>query len=154
MHLKLTCLLLALAALPGCSELDNCPDEGKPIVINTGTTDLDSLMYWSASLNGPRDAFPAKTTLHFTHDLGVTPEVVNTYVAFKGEGSDVSENTGNQGRIKCVDDREIVIKNDTCEESFYIVVTAQASGNSHAPCTCVERILNGGTCPEALQSGL
>src|SRR6187402_3029753 len=113
MRLLLTCLLLGLAALTGCSELDNCPDEGTPIVIDTGTTDIDSMIYWSADINGPRDYYPAKTTLHFTHDLGVTPEIVNTYVAFKPEGSDVSENTGNQGRIKCVDDREIVIKNDT-----------------------------------------
>jgi hypothetical protein len=127
--------------LLGCSGLDNCPDAAtKAIEIKDGTTDKMALFYESASWTGePRDEeprkrhpFPAKTCLRFLHELGATPEVVTTYLSFEADGSDVTENAGNQGRIKCVDDHEIVIKNDTCEEDFFIRVAATASGSSHS----------------------
>lgn len=141
-RLTMTKLLapLLLLLLTGCSELDNCPDErDEDIEVTTGTTDPSSLMYWSAPWEGPRDPFPAKTMMRFRHDLGTTPEVVVTYVSFAPNDYDVSENAGNQGRIRCVDDTDIWIKNDTCEEGFYVRVAAWASGTTSASCTCEDR---------------
>jgi hypothetical protein len=136
-------LLLALAC--GCSALDNCPD-GKPdITIETGVTVEDARTYASAPLGGPRDAFPAKTTLHFAHQLGFTPETVKSFVSFVPEGP-WSENAGNQGEWRCVDDEELVLHNGTCED-FHVVVTAYGSGTQHAPCKCAER-REDGACPD------
>ena len=70
------------------------------------------------------------------HGLGATPETVNSYVSFVSEGSDATENAGNQGLIRCVDDTEIWIKNDTCEEEFFIRVVAYASGSPSTSVTC------------------
>jgi len=140
-------LLLLVLALCGCSELDNCPDgSDQEVEITTGTTVRDPLMYWSAPWLGPRDPFPAKTMMRFRHDLGTTPELVSSYVSFKSEGYDVTENAGNQGRIYCVDNTDIWIKNDTCEESFYVRVAAWASGTTDTPCTCEEYFENPKAC--------
>jgi hypothetical protein len=128
-----------LGLFSGCSELDNCPDAREDLLIETGTTYPDALVYESKPWGGPLDAYPAKTMLRFVHDLGTRPEVVVTYVSFSEFGtdlSDVTENTGNQGRIKCVDAHEIDIVNDTCEESFYIRVVATASGEGSTETSC------------------
>jgi hypothetical protein len=128
-----------------CSDLANCP-AGKPdITIDTGTTDREARTYQSAPPWGPRDAFPAKTTVHFVHQLGFAPEVMQSYVSFTAESSNITENAGNQGEWLCIDDNEFVIKNDTCQ-NFYIVVSAYGSGNQHAPCKCQERQTDG-SCP-------
>lgn len=151
MTIRSTCaraaLPLLLGALSGCSALGNCPPDGEDVTIETNVADKSLGYYQSAPWYGPRDKFPAKTFVHFVHDLGFVPETVNSYVSFASTGSDFSENTGNQGRWKCIDDYEIVIKNDTCEEDFFIIVTASGSGTQHAPCTCQERSENGGGCP-------
>ncbi len=137
-------LLALLPLLASCSELDNCPDAAsEPIVIESGATDLAALFYESSRWDEPRQAFPAKTCLRFKHGLEATPEIVNTYVSFDSSGGDSSENAGNQGRIECVDDDEIVIRNDTCEDSFYIRVAAHASGSSHAETHCTELDVEG-----------
>ena len=130
----------------GCSALGNCPPEGDDLYVETGVTLEDAKMYYSSPSWGPRDKYPAKTTLHFIHNLGFTPEYMQSYISFEPDTSDFSENTGNQGRWKCMDDRQIVIKNDTCEEDFYVFVTAFGSGELHAPCTCEERAANSGKC--------
>jgi hypothetical protein len=136
--------------LGGCSALDNCPDgssaPGDAVVIKGGTTDPDALIYTSSDWEGPRDPFPAKRLMRFEHHLGVTPELVVTYVSFNAEGSDVTENAGNQGRIQCVDDDDIWIKNDTCEEDFFIRVAAYASGATHTACSCTDQFAR--RCPK------
>jgi hypothetical protein len=143
---KLAALVACSMLSLGCGELGNCPPDGDPVTVEGGITDTDALVYASSPIDGPRAKFPAKTYVHFVHDLGFTPETVNSYVSFFPAGSDASENAGNQGRIKCVDDHEIVINNDTCEDGFYIVVTASAALQQHAPCSCAER-RDDGTCP-------
>jgi hypothetical protein len=134
--------------LSGCSELDNCPDDDGQTSMAAATessTDSAAGIYTSCPWEGPRDPFPAKVTLRFEHGLPATPEIVTSYVSFASTGSDVTENAGNQGRIRCVDDTEIWIKNDTCEEDFFIRVVAHASGSTHADCTCNDRLA--GNCP-------
>ena len=141
-------LLSACLGLLGCSDLNNCAeDEGEEVDADAShaITDQTAGIFSSCPWEGPRNPFPPKVTVKFTHDLGATPEIVNTYVSFASKGSDQTENAGNQGRIHCVDDKEIWIKNDTCEESFFLRVVAHATGNTHAACTCSERV--GGVCP-------
>lgn len=139
--------LIGLASA-GCGDLGNCPAAGDDLFIETGVTNVEAKMYYSSPPWGPRDKYPAKTTLHFIHNLGFTPEYMQSFVSFDPDTSDFSENSGNQARWKCLDDRQIVIKNDTCEDTFYVFVTAYGSGDLHAPCTCEERAEHSGECPD------
>jgi hypothetical protein len=136
-------VISACFALLGCSDLNNCAeDDGEVINANhqEAISDKSTGVFYSCPWEGPRSPFPPKVTLVFTHDLGATPEVVSTYVSFQSEGSDLTENAGNQGRIRCVDDEEIWIKNDTCEESFFVRVVAQASGATNMTRRCCEQL--------------
>ncbi len=138
------CMTLVLAS-SACDSLDNCPAAQADITIETGITNHRAGTYSSAPSWGPRDPYPAKTTLHFIHDLRFTPDEFDSYVSFTAEGSDFSENTGNQARWKCIDDHEIVLKNDTCEDGFYVFVTASGAGDQHNPCSCAQQAA--GECP-------
>ncbi len=140
-------LLAALfLALAGCDKLDNCPDARDPITASdkNSSTDLEAMVYQSTGWEGGFEPFPPNTELHFVHGLGVEPYLVKAYVSFSTDGTngagggDTTENAGNQGRIQCVDAREIVIENDTCEEHFFIRVVALASPSGKTdgpPCT-------------------
>jgi hypothetical protein len=130
-----------LATLTGCGE-DKCPEHGSdpPIEIEDGNTDLDALIYESAPWGGPLHEFTPNTPLAFRHGLGHTPEIVSTYVSFSSNGTDgsnVSENAGNQGLIKCVDADVIVMVNDTCEPNLYIRVAASASPSAPTDEKCL-----------------
>lgn len=133
-------LSLLVLGLGGCSELDNCPDERDDVVeITDRMSDPAAGIYSSVPWEGPRDPFPAKTLMRFEHALGTTPEVVTTYVSFSAKDHDVTENAGNQGRIRCVDNTDIWLVNDTCEEGFYVRVAAWASGSTDTTCKCQDR---------------
>lgn len=140
-----TVLLLIAGLCASCSELHNCPTGKSDRTIDTGSTDKEARVYQSAPPWGPRDEFPAKTTLHFAHNLGFTPEVRQSFVSFAAENSNSSENAGNQGEWLCIDDEEFVVRNDTCQD-FYIVVSAYGSGAQHSPCKCQDRKADG-SCP-------
>src|SRR5215216_3465000 len=102
------CALGSMTLLIGCSDLGNCSDGRPDIVVDSGVTDQDARTYQSTPAWGPRTEFPAKTTLHCRHDLGFVPEIMQSFVSFTAENSGVSENAGNQGIWKCVDDHELV----------------------------------------------
>lgn len=160
------CLLALLATLSGCSELDNCPAAQDARPIENRHTDTAALVYESAQWGGetepwpghpkvrPLDRFPPETALHFIHGLGVVPTLVKTYLAFSPDGTDgpkagdVTENAGNQARIQCVDAKEIVITNDTCEEDFHIRVVAYGLGS-----TSTETFCSGGASGEGGAAG-
>jgi hypothetical protein len=124
--------LLALAAACGCSDLDNCPDaqERRTIPNKAGTTDVANLYFESAPSYGPLEPFPAKSELRFEHGLGVMPLTWQAFLSFTKEGTNqsddgnITEIAGNEGTYQCVDDKVIVLKNDTCERSFYVRVVA------------------------------
>lgn len=127
-------LVLILGLLSGCGALDNCPDgQSEPILILGRKADTDEPIYESAAWN-ELDAFPAKTALAFEHGLGFTPAVVQPYLSFVPEGTkdadggSVALSAGNQTLIDCVDSHFIVLRNDTCEKSFYIKLTAFGVG--------------------------
>lgn len=129
--LLVTCFALVFGA--GCGALDNCPDGQKePIDITTGKTDVDALFYESAAWN-EFDHFPAKTKLRFEHHLGVTPKLVKAYLAFNEHGTNnaeagsFAETAGNQSLYNCVDSNVIILRNDTCEEHFYVKLVAEGA---------------------------
>jgi hypothetical protein len=136
---RLVAAVLAFALLgigTGCGD-DKCADHSSeaPKPIDGGRTDPDALIYQSAAWDEELTAFPPNTPLAFLHGLGHTPELVQTYVSFSHDGtqgSNVSENAGSQGLIKCVDADVIVVMNDTCEANFYIRVVASASPSAPA----------------------
>jgi hypothetical protein len=128
-------LLIALGALVttcGCSALDNCPDAQDDIIADNShaTIDTNNLIYDSAPWDGPLQAFPAKTQVIFKHDLGVVPDVIDPQLSFSPNGTNgaaggsVTPTAGNETAIECVDSDVIIIKNDTCERSFFIRVHA------------------------------
>jgi len=140
-----TWALLCATALTGCSDLGNCPPDGEELTVTTGETRAEARLYQSAPLRGPLDPFPANTTVHFVHDLGFTPELQQAFVSFTATGSDSAVSPGNQTRWLCVDDHEVIVRNDTCED-FFISIAVSGSGLDHAPCTCAEG-LAAGKCP-------
>lgn len=123
-------LALLVVLLSGCGALDNCPDgQSEPIAIKGRSSDPEGQIYVSAPWN-ELDSFPAKTALAFEHGLGFTPAVVLPYLSFSpggthdADGGSVALSAGNQTLIDCVDSNVIVVRNDTCEKSFYIRLTA------------------------------
>jgi hypothetical protein len=124
-------LLLTLGS--GCSDLRNCAeDDPNPITIDTGMSDTAAITYQSAPDCGPLDKFPAKTKLRFVHELGVTPLLVKTYLAFDATGTNcngpgsTAESAGNQALLDCKDAHVIELHNDTCEDFFIQVVALEA----------------------------
>jgi hypothetical protein len=78
------------------------------------------------------DPFPAKTLVRFEHGLGIRPREFHAYLAFTKEGDNgagpgsFAHPAGNEVLYDCVDSDVIVVKNDTCESSFFIYLTADA----------------------------
>jgi hypothetical protein len=135
---------LGLLSACACSSLDNCPDQQDPVSVLDGETDRETLDYESAPWQGPLTHFPAKTAVWFRHDLGVTPLDVTPYLSFADVGTtdddkhhgSVTTSAGNQSLIDCVDSRVIVLRNDTCEPSFYVRLTAQGRAPTNATDKC------------------
>lgn len=138
------CLIpLFVACSSGCSALDNCPEgRSEPIRITDRASDPDAKTYESVGWSGPIDAFPAKSAVVFEHDLGFTPADVSIFLSFKpggtndAEGGSVALTAGNQSLIDCVDSNVIIVRNDTCEESFYIRVFASGVSSDDRKDAC------------------
>jgi hypothetical protein len=134
-------ILGALLLSCGCSSLDNCPDGRDPILVaaDAAKTDVERLAYESAPWGGTLTYFPAKTEVWFEHGMGVIPLDITPYLSFSHvgtadkEGGSVTQSAGNQSLIDCVDARYIVLRNDTCESSFYVRVTAHGQALNPDP---------------------
>lgn len=133
--LKCLTALAALAVASGCSDLDNCPDaqDRKTIPNEPGMTVVDTLTFESAPDSGPLTPFPAKSELMFEHGLGVAPAIKKVYLSFTKNGTaneedgSITEVAGNEAPIECADHKVIVVKNDTCERSFFVKVVAMGA---------------------------
>lgn len=128
--------LVVLSLTCACSALDNCPDAQADIVIDRpDAADTEALFYQSAPFDGPLDPFPAKTQLIFKHHLGVVPGLPKVYLSFTKEGTrgaddgSVTEAAGNEAPFECMDSNVVVVKNDTCERSFFISLIVYGSPN-------------------------
>jgi len=134
-RLRVFALFALLSSVCGCGALDNCPDSEKPKEITHGLSNKDTLTYESAPWDA-LDRFPPKSQLWFKHDLGVVPLEPKAFLSFSEHGTNnalggsVTETAGNQTLFDCVDAHYIVVRNDTCEPSFYIkIVSIGASLN-------------------------
>jgi len=129
---------LTLLATCSCSDLDNCPDaQGRKTIPNEpGMTLVDQLYYESAPESGPLLPYPPHTELMFEHGLGVKPLLWKAYLSFAKEGTNgsgggsITEIAGNEGTYQCIDHKVIVLKNDTCERSFYVRLVAMGQSPS------------------------
>ena len=130
--LRLLTALGALLLASGCSELDNCPDGRDPITIDRpDSTDKDVWIFDSSKDWDSFDEYPAKTKLRFKHDLGV-PLGVEVFLSFTAKATSEGSFTpaaGNTAEVSCMDSHTIVVKNDTCERSFFVKVVAFGSPN-------------------------
>jgi hypothetical protein len=130
--LRLFTALGALAVACGCSGLDNCPDAREAITIDRpGATDKDVWIYSSSEGWDSFDEYPAKTELRFKHDLGV-PLWADAVLSFKAKATSEGSFTpaaGNSAEFSCMDSHTIVLRNNTCERSFFVKVVAFGSPN-------------------------
>lgn len=118
----------------GCSELNNCAEASDDvIVVEGGTIYQDGLVFESAPTDGPLTRFPAKRPVRFTHGLGVTPWFWDAELSFvvhgtagKDEGS-ISKGAGNPTLMDCMDSDVIVLRNDSCEDDFFVRVVVEAA---------------------------
>jgi hypothetical protein len=107
--------------------------------VDTGSADLDALLYESAPWQGPFQPFPANSEISFVHHLGLTPQIVSTYLSFDQSASpqhNVAENAGNSALITCVDAEVIHVRNDTCEGKWFIRVVATATPTAPTTVHC------------------
>jgi len=135
---------LCFCLVTGCSSLDNCPAGRQDIVADDthALRDVERLLYESAPDDGPLQEFPAKTQIVFEHGLGVVPSLKEAFLSFKLEGTNgagggsISEAAGNEALWECVDSKVMVVKNDTCEKSFFIKVVALGAPNGSTKVSC------------------
>lgn len=125
--------LAVLATSSGCSELNNCTEGSDvPIIVEGGKTFPDSLIYESAPDDGPLTHFTPKRKLKFEHGLGIKPILIVPSLSFDKHGTDggdvgnITLPSGNMTLLDCADSHTIVLRNDTCEEDFYVRVVAMA----------------------------
>ncbi len=129
-------LTSSTAASLGCSD---CSVHGQaPVVYEGGTTNPSRTIYQSSAVEAPLLHFPQGRVYEFHHGLGAAPVTVDIFVSFceqlgtcensasKVAPDNVSLSAGNQSLIEAWDDEIILIRNDTCENNFYLRVVAIA----------------------------
>ncbi len=131
------CLSSGTAAQLGCSD---CSVSGQdPIRYDGGQTNKSRTLYQSSLAGEAYLHFPQGRVYQFHHGLGRAPADVNIFVSFKEQlekGADPNDKTepnnvglaaGNQAVIEVWDEEMIQIRNDTCENNFYVRVVALAN---------------------------
>ena len=103
-----------------------------------GTTNASQTIFESSDPEDLMLHFPQGRTYQFRHGLGTTPTAVNIYVSFceqltkcgsadsKTNPNNVSLAAGNEALIEVWNEDMIQIRNDTCENNFYVRVVAIA----------------------------
>ena len=119
------CCCLAMAdGLLGCDTSCDKEDED-PVVHTTGITSPACTSYQSGRFDQPYLEFPKGRRLRFPHGLAQVPVLVKSYLAFEKtpldtEHGNTAESAGNQVIIEAVNDEFVVVRNDTCEEDFWL----------------------------------
>jgi hypothetical protein len=129
-------LTSSTAATLGCSD---CSVYGQdPVVYDGGDTNASRTIFQSSAVEAPLLHFPQGRVYEFHHGLGATPVTVDIFVSFceqlqscsktsdKEKPNNVALSAGNQSLIEAWDDEIIRIRNDTCENNFYVRVVALA----------------------------
>ena len=128
------CVALALSISGlSCSSLSSCDtsDEGNPEVPYYDGTTVDG-SYMSSDWTGPLLPFTGGKRYEFHHGLGCTPYEIACWVSFSPDGvknGSIAQSSGNLCVVQEVNDKVILVKNDTCSD-MYVMVTASASCGS------------------------
>jgi hypothetical protein len=134
------------ASASGCSVLSTCDMSDEPAQVYTGGMTVGGY-YMSSPWEGPLLSFPAGKRYELVHGLGCTPWEVHVELSFSEQGaagsSSVAPSAGNMSILERIDDKVIVVKNDTCSD-MYLLVTAAAPDCS---------LVDGGADAEAGDSG-
>lgn len=125
----------------GCSD---CRVTGQdPVVYEGGKTNAAKTVYESMPADAPLLHFPQGRTYTFYHGLGKIPYDASILVSFceqpftedddecKSKSHNAAPSAGNLGLFEDWDEEKITIRNDTCENNFYvrIVILADQSTN-------------------------
>lgn len=119
------------------SSCATCSVKGQtPLLYEDGHTNASRTMYQSGLPDEEMLHFPRGRIYQFVHGLGTTPASVDVFVSFReqltdgGDSTDktapnnVAPSAGNQAVIEAWDDEVIQVRNDTCEDQFYLRVVA------------------------------
>ena len=120
----------------GCSD---CRVSGQdPVVYKGGRTNAAKTVYESTPADATMLHFPQGRTYQFYHGLGKIPLYVPVYVSFcerltdcgktddKTNPNSLALAAGNLALIEVWNDEMIQIRNDTCENNFYMRVVIMA----------------------------
>jgi hypothetical protein len=119
-------VLLAGGVAPACSAPCESADSD-PVSFDGGALSADGQTYATSPWEGPYLHFPPGRRFQIAHQLGATPPLVMTYLAFDENplpGSNTSESAGNQAVIERVDSEIVQVRNDTCAE-FWLRLVAK-----------------------------
>lgn len=130
------CLTSSSYAGLGCSD---CRVHGQdPIVYKGGKTNAARTIYESTPADEPMLHFPQGRTYTFYHGLGKVPYEAPIYVSFceqpfndasdkcLSKSNNVAPSAGNLGLFEAWDAEKITIRNDTCENNFYVRIVILA----------------------------
>jgi hypothetical protein len=119
--------LLLLCA--GCGTICVSGQESGPTIRFEGGLRTDGV-YQSSDWTGPLLPYPAGRRYDIVHGLGVTPRLVQIYLAGSSKGVNdgtVSLGGGDSSTIELVTEEIVRIHNNTCG-SFFVLVSAVAPG--------------------------
>jgi len=128
-------LALTALALSGACSAPCSTSEDDPVRYSKGSVSSDGTTYVTSAWEGPYLHFPGGRRYQLEHQLGKTPALVQTYLAFSENplpSGNASESAGNQAVIERVDDEIVQVRNDTCAE-FYLRVVAMTGPGGAVP---------------------
>lgn len=124
-------LAIALAAcgLLSCSAAQ-CERNGQdPMDFRGGFTNAQGTVYESSRVDGEYLHFPRGREYRLHHGLANTPYGFTAYLSFSSmplDSGGFTESAGNQVIFERVSDEVVRVRNDTCEEGFYLRVVLRA----------------------------
>jgi hypothetical protein len=119
----------------GCNAACDTSDDGNPPEVYAKGTAANG-GYESSPWKSGLLPFPGGKQYQLEHHLGFTPSQVDVFIGFGPDGERVAPCAGNSCLVRCVDDRIVWIKNDTCSDFWVRVATAGRSFESGgATCT-------------------
>lgn len=108
-----------------CPSIDRFYTRGEALTAPNGAA-----VYETSPIDGPFMPFEGGTNWHIPHHLGRVPTSVAVTLAFQERplvSGGYSQAAGNQAVVLSANERDVVVRNDTCSDFFVrVVVTADA----------------------------
>ena len=125
-------LLVSGGSVAACDALacDLSPDDNKPSDFTAGIVHTNvggDKWYESSTPYGRFLNFSQGTQVRVHHQLGSRPGDVQLYVSFSSDGQATGNEAppaGNMTEIECIDDEEILIRNNSCADYWLRVVAS------------------------------